>query len=52
MEFFVANSPLEHRSMQQDAWNEYRNAPRRTTAGSRRAWTVTRACAPACTATP
>uniref|UniRef100_E6QLX4 UvrD-like helicase C-terminal domain-containing protein n=1 Tax=mine drainage metagenome TaxID=410659 RepID=E6QLX4_9ZZZZ len=47
VEFFVASSPQEHRSLQQEAWNEYRNAPRRTTAGSRRAWTVTRACAPA-----
>ena len=24
-EFFVANNPLEHRRMQQEAWNEYRN---------------------------
>lgn len=47
VEFFVANSQTEHRSRQQAAWNEYRNAKRRTTAGSQRAWTITRACAPA-----
>jgi hypothetical protein len=47
VEFFVANNQFEHRRMQQEAWNEYRNAPRRTAAGSRRAWAMTRACAPA-----
>jgi hypothetical protein len=47
VEFFVANNPLEHRRMQQEAWDEYRSAPRRTAAGSRRAWAMTRAVAPA-----
>jgi hypothetical protein len=46
-EFFVANNPLEHRRLQQAAWDEYRGAPRRTAAGSRRAWAMTRACSPA-----
>ena len=32
---------------QQKAWGMYRNAPQRAAAGSRRAWVVTRAGAPA-----
>jgi hypothetical protein len=47
VEFFVANHAMEHRRMQQAAWGEYRNAQRRTAAGSQRAWAMTRACAPA-----
>ena len=47
VEFFVANNPFEHRRLQQATWDEYRNAPRRTAAGSRRAWVMTRSCVPA-----
>ena len=46
VEFFVANNPLEHRRLQQATWDEYRHAPRRTAAGSQRAWVMTRSCAP------
>lgn len=47
VEFFVANDPLEHRRLQQATWDEYRHAPRRTAAGSQRAWVMTRSCVPA-----
>lgn len=44
-QFFVAADAQQHRLLQKEAWEDYRNM-RRTPAGSRRAWAVTRACAP------
>ena len=45
VQFFVAADAQQHRLLQQEAWEDYRKR-RHTPAGSRRAWAVTRACAP------
>lgn len=45
VEFFVANDSNQHSLLQQNAWSEYRRR-QRTHSGSKRAWAITRACAP------
>lgn len=47
VEFFVAGDPTMHRRIVQAAWDDYRQVKRRTATASQRAWTITRACAPA-----
>ncbi|MDA8361943.1 MAG: AAA family ATPase [Gammaproteobacteria bacterium] len=44
--FFVADDPRAHQRLTRQAWNTYRANPERTPADFRRAWAVTRACAP------
>ncbi|MDA8390287.1 MAG: AAA family ATPase [Gammaproteobacteria bacterium] len=44
--FFVADDLRAHQRLTRQAWNTYRTNPQRTPEDFRRAWAVTRACAP------
>lgn len=46
IQFFVANDPREHQQLARKTWDSYRQGGRKTAEGFRRAWAVTRACAP------
>ncbi len=46
VELFVAHEPMEHERLVRRTWAMYRNAESRAPEDFRRAWAVTRACAP------
>ncbi|MHB1956427.1 MAG: ATP-dependent DNA helicase [Sulfobacillus sp.] len=45
-EFYVADYTQAHQKMARDTWSEYRSLGRRVNEEFRKAWTVSRACAP------
>lgn len=46
MDFFVAHDPREYQQLIRQTWDQYRRAPNRSAEGFRKAWAMTRACAP------
>ncbi len=46
IDFFVANDAREHQRLIRQTWDQYRIAANRNAEGFRKAWAMTRACAP------
>lgn len=46
VDFFVAADAREHQRLIRQTWDQYRTAANRSAEGFRRAWAMTRACAP------